>query len=162
MKTIKIRLNPSSVGNAIKELDGYSDEIERKCDELARRLAEFGLQIASADYSACAYQGNKDVSVDIEDIPNGYRVIASGQAVLFLEFGAGITFSSVQHPLNAEFGMGPGTYPGVGHWDDPKGWWIPKDYGGGHTYGNPPAMAMYNAAQEIRRNVQHIAEEVFA
>lgn len=84
--------------------------------------------------------------------------------MLFIEFGSGDTYGH-GHPQNAEFGMGPGTYSegpnGKGHWKDPNGWWIPKSAGGGHTYGNPPAMVMYRTARELEREIQTIAEEVF-
>ena len=55
--------------------------------------------------------------------------------------------------------MGPGTYPdGKGHWDDPNGWWFGD---GEHTFGNPPAQAMYDAKQEIINAIEQVANEVF-
>ena len=81
--------------------------------------------------------------------------------MLFVEFGSGIKYGS-GHPENAEYGMGPGTYPnGKGHWDDPHGWYLPKDKGGGHTYGNPPTMAMYDARKTIEQDLVRIVREVF-
>ena len=53
--------------------------------------------------------------------------------------------------------MGPGTYPeGKGHWNDPKGWWLPKEKGGEHTYGNPPAAPMYDAVKTIEQKLLQI------
>ena len=89
---------------------------------------------------------------------NGYTVRASGEDVLFIEFGAGARYG-YGHPEAAENGMGPGTYPGKGHWDDPNGWTIPN---GQHTYGNRPGMPMYNAVKTIEQQIEQIVREVFA
>ena len=55
--------------------------------------------------------------------------------------------------------MGPGTYPGKGNWDNEKGWWFGH---GKHSYGNPPAMAMYEAVQTMTEELTRIAREVFS
>jgi hypothetical protein len=85
-------------------------------------------------------------------------IYAEGESVAFIEFGSGDKYGH-GHPQAGELGMGPGTYPeGKGHWDDPRGWW----YGHGkHTYGNPPAMAMYQAVQAMTEQITMIAREVF-
>jgi hypothetical protein len=86
-------------------------------------------------------------------------IYAEGESVAFVEFGSGIKYG-YGHPQAGEFGVGPGTYPdGKGHWDDPKGWW----YGHGqHSYGNPPAMAMYRAVEQMTEDITRIAREVFS
>ena len=77
----------------------------------------------------------------------------------FIEFGSGAKYG-YGHPQAGKLGVGPGTYPdGKGNWDNPKGWW----YGNSeHTFGNPPAMAMYGAVQAITEQVTMIAKEVFS
>jgi len=163
MKTIKISLSAKSVDNAIKELKAYKADLRRKCMELCERLAAIGATKASIDYSRATYTGPKDIAVSVEPTDNGYKIVASGGAVLFVEFGAGVKYGD-GHPLNDEFGYGPGTYPippGKGHWDDPRGWWLPKAKGGGHTFGNPPSMTMYQTGRDLRKEVKRVAEEVF-
>ena len=158
---IQISLSGASIDAAIKQLEAYKSTIKEKENELARRLANVGLQKATVLYSSAQYDGQKDFSVTIEPIDNGYAVVASGETVAFLEFGAGATYG-YGHPQAGQFGMGPGTYPSdKGHWDNPKGWWIPKEHGGGHTYGNAPSMAMYEAAKAIHDAVKQVAQEVF-
>ena len=160
-KTIKVNvLDPASIQSAIRELDEYKKWIERKTDELVRRLADMGAVNVSLGFSRAIYTGDKNVNVTVEQRgPNSYAIVASGQSILFIEFGSGITYG-YGHPQAGEFGYGPGTYPSdKGHWDDPHGWWIP---GGQHTYGNPPAMAMYNTAKELRARLAEIAKEVFS
>lgn len=134
---------------------------EEKARELAERLAALGATVASIRFSRAVYTGQKDVDVTVEELPNGYKVKADGESVLFIEFGSGVTYG-YGHPEAGEFGMGPGTYPdGKGHWDDPKGWYLPKSAGGGHTFGNPPAMPMYEARKAIEQELPRIVKEVF-
>lgn len=160
-KTINIELSEQSIDNAIKELRRYSEWMARKEEELRSRLAMLGATVASIRFSRAIYNGDNDVTVDVED--NGHVAVikASGEAVAFIEFGSGIKHG-YGHPQAGEFGFGPGTWSdgdeGKGHWDNEHGWW----YGSGqHSYGNPPAMAMYSAVQEITENVTRIAQEVF-
>lgn len=157
-------LNTRDVTAGMKELRAYPNRLERKCRTLCERLAMLGATRASLDLSHVPYTGSGDFNVRVERRDGGYAVIADGAEVLFLEFGAGIKMG-YGHPQDAQFGMGPGTYPippGKGHWDDENGWWLPKEKGGGHTYGNPPGMGMYNASQDMRRELERIAREVFA
>lgn len=157
---IRIAFDRTSLENAAQQLEAAAAELDRKMKEVCVRLAEKGAARAEFDYAAVplALERN-DVVVTTEETAKGAKIIASGETVLFLEFGAGARVG-YGHPDPRNYG--PGTYPGKGHWDDPKGWWIPKEHGGGHTYGNPPMMGMYNATQEIRAKAQEVADEVFA
>lgn len=158
---ISMSLSPSSIDAAIKQIEAYKNSLQRKCDVLAERLASMGAVIVSLQYARTPYTGNADYDITVDQRgPGKYAVIASGETVLILEFGAGMTYG-YGHPQAGEFGFGPGTYPGQTHAFDPHGWWIPKSAGGGHTYGNPPARAMYNAAKDIRSEIERIAQEVF-
>ena len=165
MRTIKVDLDASSVSAAIDQLNDYANSLQSKATELCQRLAEIGAVKVSLGFSRAAYTGPKDISVTAEPYKNGYVIIASGETVAFVEFGAGATYG-YGHPKAAEMGMGPGTYPPTNpkhpHWNDPSGWYLPKDKGGGHTYGNPPAMPMYETAQELAGQITRIAREVFS
>ncbi len=158
MKKIEIELNATSINRAIKQIRKLDAEWDRKIDTLIQRLADLGATKATLGFSRAVYTGDNDVSVSVDPIENGYVIRASGEAVLFIEFGSGVTYG-YGHPKPMQYG--PGTYPGKGHWDDPNGWYLPKDKGGGHTYGNPPAAAMYNAGKSIEQEVLRIAREVF-
>lgn len=161
-KTIQMQLSEESIAAALRSVKDYQKSLVRKIDELCLRLAELGATKVSLGYARAVYNGRKEISVSVERIPDGYAIVANGESVLFVEFGAGATYG-YGHPQASEFGMGPGTYPdGKGHWDDPNGWWIPREAGGGHTYGNPPNPVMYETAKELRGKVLQIAREVFA
>ena len=155
--------DPASVDSAVSEIQehlrGYSDKIQRKTRELAERLADIGAFNAHITYANAYYDGHRDVNVTVEQRgENTFAIVASGQTVLFIEFGAGVTYG-YGHPNPMEYG--PGTYPGNGHWNDPEGWYIPGP-GHIHTYGNPPSMAMYRTGQDLRRDLEQIAREVFS
>lgn len=161
MKTITMNLSAASIDSAIKQLKEYKTELRKKAQKICEKLAVSGAVNVSLGYATAIYTGSKDYSVTVEEIRDGYRILADGETALILEFGAGVTYG-YGHPQADEFGMGPGTYPdGKGHWNDPAGWWIPKEHGGGHTYGNPPTMAMYETAKELRDRVLDVAREVF-
>lgn len=160
-KKIVVPLSESGIQKIQDELMVYRKWQEEKARELAERLAALGATVASIRFSRAVYTGKKDVEVTVEELPNGYKVKADGESVLFIEFGSGVTYG-YGHPEAGEFGMGPGTYPdGKGHWNDPKGWYLPKSAGGGHTFGNPPAMPMYEARKAIEQELPRIVKEVF-
>mgnify|MGYP004644305361 CR=1 FL=1 len=161
MKKVTVDLSTSGIERLQKAVREYKQWQKEKTDELTRRLAMLGATTASLRFSRAIYTGPKDAVITVEEIDNGYVVKAEGECVLFVEFGSGIKYGS-GHPENAEYGMGPGTYPnGKGHWGDPHGWYLPKDKGGGHTYGNPPTMAMYDARKTIEQDLVRIVREVF-
>jgi hypothetical protein len=136
----------------------YKRWVLEKEKELRTRLAALGATVASIQFSRAIYNGSNDVSVRVDDTGSVAVIYAEGESVAFIEFGAGIRYG-YGHPQAGEHGMGPGTYPGKGHWDNEKGWW----YGHGqHSYGNPPAMAMYDAVQKMTEELTRIAREVFS
>ena len=158
MKKITVPLSTAGIERLQKELSDYRQWQKQKAKELAERCAMLGASVASLEFSRAIYTGTKDATVKVAKKGNGYIVKADGKSVLFIEFGSGITYG-YGHPENGTYGMGPGTYPdGKGHWNDPKGWYIP---GGQHTYGNPPAMPMYTARKTIEEELPRIVKEVF-
>ena len=156
-KTIQLQLSDESIKHGIRELREYKRWVEDKETELRMRLAQLGATVASIQFSRAIYNGSKDVTVRVDATGSVAVIYAEGESVAFIEFGSGIKYG-YGHPQAGEHGVGPGTYPGKGHWDNPKGWW----YGHGkHSYGNPPAMAMYDAVQTMTEELTRIAREVF-
>lgn len=160
-KTIEFNLSKDSIGNAIKELKEYKKWVLKKETELRTRLAEIGADKAKIIFSGAAYDGNNDISVTFSDNGQVATITASGKALLFIEFGSGLI--GYGHPDPGEYG--PGTWSdnpdkgGKGHWDNPDGWYYKH---GEKSKGNPPAMGMYQAVNEIAENITRIAREVFA
>lgn len=160
-KKIKIGLSVREIEQLEKSVQEHKKWLQNRSKVLLERLAQLGATNISLRFSRAVYSGKKDFSVSVKPFKNGYKVIVDGESVLFIEFGSGITYGS-GHPEASEHGMGPGTYPdGKGHWNDLNGWYIPKEKGGGHTYGNPPAMAVYQTVKDLERELPNIVKEVF-
>lgn len=158
---MKITSNAKTV---ISQLRQYKSGLNTKIHILIERLGNIGVNTANLKYSTAAYDGDKDVEVTAEWIGNTtLRVIASGETVLFIEFGSGL--GGYGHPQAKEFGYGPGTYSdneavgGKHHWADPKGWYYEH---GKKSHGNPPSRAMYDAGKEMRMRIIQTAQEVFS
>jgi hypothetical protein len=160
-KRINVHLTNESISDAVKELRVYAAWVEQKEAELRLRLAQLGATVASIQFSRAIYNGTNDVTVRVDDTGSVAVIYAEGESVAFIEFGSGAKYG-YGHPQAGEFGVGPGTWSdgpdGKGHWDDEKGWWFGS---GQHSYGNPPAMAMYKAVQEMTEQITTIAREVF-
>ena len=157
-----------SIDDIIKGLESYKRSLKVKADALVKALADAGCEAVSITYGSWPYKGPRDAEVTVEQRgPAKYAIVASGETVLILEFGAGVSYSAQQHPLAGSFEggpYGPGTYPGQVHAMDTWGWYLPKSAAGKsgvHTYGNPPSMAMYNTGKSLREVIQKAAKEVF-
>lgn len=159
--TIHVELNPASIDAAIKKLEDYRQDLDRKAGLLCERLADMGAMYAEWNFSGVLYAGDIDYSITVNRIDDmHYSVLANGQSVLFMEFGAGVKHG-YGHPMADQFGMGPGTYPGQKHAFDPNGWWFNQGGNKIHTYGNAPGMPMYNAAKDLEKEITKVAQEVF-
>lgn len=152
-------LSDKSIESAIREVKRYKEWVLEKEKELRTRLAARGANVASIQFASAMYDGTNDVKVRVDDTGSVAVIYAEGKAVAFIEFGSGAAMG-YGHPMAGQHGMGPGTYPdGKGHWDDPKGWFYKH---GKRSYGNPPAMAMYDAVQVMVEEITKIATEVFS
>jgi hypothetical protein len=151
-------LSKENIDTAIKEVQQYKQWLLEKENELRVRLASLGATVASIQFSRAIYSGVNDVSVRVDNTGSVAVIYAEGESVGFIEFGSGDRYGH-RHPQAGEFGVGPGTYPeGKGNWNKPKGWWFGESQ---HTYGNPPAMAMYRAVQAMEEQITMIVREVF-
>ena len=161
-KVIKMDLSVSSIDNAIKELKAFRDSIERKKDKLLEELASIGVKEASVRFTTAMYDGVNDSSVTLETTSDGYAIVAEGRAVAFIEFGAGVYHNTGDPYPNprpegivgiGEYGKGYGKRQAWGYKDDSGELVI--------THGNPAAMPMWYASEEMRSKIQKIAQGVF-
>ena len=82
-KTIHIDIfDPASIDAAVREIREYSAWVQRKTEELAKRLAEFGLRRVQVGYAAALYDRDKtqrDVVLTVEERGKGqYAIVAYG------------------------------------------------------------------------------------
>lgn len=162
-KVVTVSLNSRSISNAIRELQAYKAWVERKTQELTRRLAELGAQEAKVRFAGAEYDGDNDAVVSVEATDGGYKIVATGGSVFFIEFGAGVFYNGSEpypEPRPAgvvgigEYGQGKGKRKAWGFYDDRGNVVI--------THGTPAAMPMLNARRAMQQEVQRIAREVFA
>lgn len=162
---IKVKTN---IDKVISQVEAYQNSIASRLSALLERLALIGATEARVRFSSAMYAGRNDVEINVVPVSDkSWKIVASGEAVLFIEFGTGI--ANPEHPQSGEFGFSHGTY-GQGKGMNPKGWVYVGEQGNAgqmvregvyRTRGNPPARAMYNSAKEIQSEIVRIATEVF-
>lgn len=109
-ETITVSLNPSGIQKLIDALKAKKKWLEEKTEELVKELAEIGVQTASVKFADAIYDGTNDVTVEKEQDGSLSAIVrASGDTVLFIEFGTGITYPD-NHPEASALGMTRGSY----------------------------------------------------
>ncbi len=160
---IKCDLSEQSIDRAISELKRYKQEFLKREKQLLEGLAKIGLKEASVRFTTAMYDGTNDVSVRLDETNNGYAIVADGQAVAFIEFGAGVYHNPSEPYPNprpsgivgiGEYGKGHGKQKAWGYKDENDELVI--------TRGNPAAMPMWYASEEIKNSVMEVVREVFS
>lgn len=170
-KTIKIKLSVRSINAAIKEVEAYRNKLESIRETICRNLAQIGMQEASVRFESAHYDGVNDSSVVIEPMDNGYKVVAHGNSIAFIEFGAGVHYNAgSSYPLPKPSGI-----VGIGEYGKKQGkkdeWRYKGDPGTNgtpssdgrtiKTHGNPAQMPMYHALMAMQNEVERIVREAF-
>ena len=159
---IKCTLDKQSIDQAIKQLKEYKRKFLEREKRLIEGLAEIGLKEASVRFTTAMYDGTNDVSVKLDETKNGYVIVAEGKAVAFIEFGAGVYHNTAEPYPNPR----PEGIVGIGEYGKGKG----KQRAWGYknendevviTHGNPAAMPMWYASEEIKNSVLKVVREVF-
>ena len=173
MKTVKVPLSQRGIDTLLREIESYTVWLKERSQVLLDRLAQAGVEVASARFAKAAYDGTNDASVSLETRGDGVRaVVAVGASVLFIEFGTGVTYPD-NHPQAAELGMKRGEY-GKGHgkqsswgyYGDPGTNGVVKMKKDGSTvvitHGNPANMPMYETVKELEAMLPDLVKEVFS
>lgn len=148
-----MQITVTGVNNILKRIDGLL-KIEEKCAELARRLCEIGEPIIRQVH------GNH-ASVWSEPTENGYKIVAEGEDVLFIEFGAGNAAGStagLYDAVPAEVRPGSWSETHAKQYVMYGNWWF-----GGQAYVEVvPTPAFYYAYEYMAQNLPQLAKEVFS
>ena len=170
-RVITVELDPDMLEETIRELEGYEREVLVKEQTLLAKLSAIGLQEAKVRFTNAVYDGVNDVDVEEVKIYEGYKIVANGEAVAFIEFGSGVTYngSSSYAPLEKPVGI-----VGIGEYGQGKGkrraWYYKGEPGTNgeinekgyvKTRGNPAAMSMWHSSEEMRKALLQVAKEVF-
>ena len=172
-KTISMNcLSQSSIQNAIKQLREYRDSLTYKCQMVAQKLAEKGVEIARvqiADLDAVfTSELLSSIHSEYEGITKGggvWAVVAGTDHALMVEFGTGIV--GKQSPY-------PGKLPDGVTWNYASGKTIrqlaygryvlfyPSDDGNWYfTEGMPSRPFMYYTSLQLMKIVEKTVKEVF-
>ena len=158
-RKVIVEMDPGSIRNAVKILESYKKFADKKSEELMTRLAAIGLQTARVHFELGAADGNNAPDVFVLPIENGFKIIAQGKDVYFIEFGAGNAAGNHPDSATAPVDTFPGSFSAKNTQEYVK-------YGSWHHKKKKyteiqPQMPMYYAARDIERNVEKIAKEVF-
>lgn len=173
-KVISIDLTEKSIDNAIREIEKYKADFQKKVDEFRVRLGEEIKTLAQQGFNASGVDdllkgGTRpaEVTVDVSDNGNTTIVIADGEDAVWCEFGAGVYYNgsvgSSPNPKGSELGLTIGSF-GDGHGKQ-QVWGFYETPGDPTTlqltHGTAATMPMYNAVQTVVKQALSIAREVF-
>lgn len=172
MRTIDINvLDQSSIQDAVNLIERYEKELPKKAESFISSLAYEASVIAQNNFNTALYAGTNDVLVEFERLSGSeYRVEASGEATLFIEYGTGVSYpenaaeiaETIGHIYShGEYGFGFGKQASWTYRGEPGN--IGESLGNGRvkTAGNPANSSLYNAKKDVARKAKLIAEEVF-
>ena len=171
MKTISVKLDPQSVADAIKELEEYKKEVERRSKLLVQTLTVLGVEIVRVKIVGMGvyYSGELLSGVDgyFSPILNAGFVKVSSDHVAFVEFGTGVVGQASPHTNGEYLSKAAWSYASGAKIfttkDGRVGWIYPTDDGGFRfTEGMQSRPFMYETALELQREFPRIARAVFS
>lgn len=143
----------TGIEHALQTVQKYSD-LDRKVKEIADRLCKIGEPIIRQVH------GNH-ATISTEQTENGYKITASGEDILFIEFGAGAAAGSE----NSNYDRVPKSAR-PGSWSEKHaqmysryGFWV---FAGQIYHEVQPTPAFYYAYEYMVQNLPLIAREVFS
>lgn len=172
---VKMGLSQKSIQKAIKQIEKYKSDINRKCEEYVDRLAKIGEQVAIQAINESPIGNQITLSIDREPSKMGCKavLIATGKVhvvkdrdpfytVLAVEFGAGIHYNPEPNPKANDMGYGVGTYPGQIHAFEDGWYYLGEDNKWHYSKGIKSTMPIYKASMEIISQYEKIFKEVFS
>ena len=165
-------LSKSSIENAIKQLRAYQNDLTYKCQLLAEKLAENGVEIARvqiADLDAIfTSELLSSIHAEYKGSTKGgsvWSVVAGTDHAMFVEFGTGIVGKQSPYPGELPDGVSWEYASGktIRQLADGRYGWFYKDDDGQwrFTEGLPSRPFMYYTSIRLRDIVVKTAKEVF-
>lgn len=172
MKTISFTLDEAGLDKAIKELRAYKQDLERKCNVLKDRVAEYLKQQAQAGFDAAIVDDltpasggpiSASVSVEVQPGDDVTLVIANGEDAVWVEFGAGVFHNGPAGTSPNPYGAGLGYTIGSMGPNGKRNIWAYRGSDGElvFTHGTPAAMPLAKAVMSLDKDLEGIVREVF-
>ena len=170
--------NRGSLRNAVNKIDKYTDGLPQKLFELCDKLTGLGMEAAKVTYQMYgetvydllipqeqfAQLGGVYLYVKgkIQDTFIDFALTATGENLLFIEFGAGVFFNSG----GGKWAERPPGIANIGEYGKKRGrqrkWYFTDENGKSQaTRGTPEQPGMFMASQEMRRKIEQVVKEVF-
>lgn len=146
---------------ARNKIVAYKDELNAKTEELVKRLAERGVELAQARVPTDTGELKNSIHVEIVQISETksiYAYMTQSDHAMYVEFGTGeIGRGTYPYPIN---------YPWEYYTDTPfkdevngqKGWWVSNTW---FCTGRVAVPYMAESAEKLRNEIVDIAKEVF-
>lgn len=165
-KVIKVKLEPHSIANAIKEIEKHKADLERRVRLLLKRLTDEGVKIAKAKVVEHGIIHDTNLTNSINGFVMGDTgfIRVDDEYAVFFEFGTGPKGASSPHPLGGSYKTeGWYTQADGKPMDELYGW---KPLGDGEnvyffTEGQKAKPFMYETALQLRDEFPAILKEVF-
>ena len=170
-KVISFGLSTTEINRAIREVEKFKKEFEKKVETYRDRVAEAIAANAEINFASSSMDDvikgdtrKPNVTVSVSKRGDIAVVVADGEDAVWVEFGAGVYHNgspgSSPHPNGSELGFTIGSY-GKGY--GKANAWGYYDFNGELiiTRGTPASMPMYNAVQQVSKEAISIAKEVF-
>lgn len=165
-------LSQSSIQDAIKQLKNYQNSLTYKCQMVAEKLSEKGVEIARVQVAGLDAIFTSELISSIhaeykgsQDSGGIWAVVAGTDHAMFVEFGTGIVGKQSPYPGGLPDGvtwnyasgktirqLADGRY-GWFYQDDNGQWWF--------TEGMPSRPFMYYTSLELKKLVVKTVKEVF-
>lgn len=172
-----MKLEINGLAETINELKRYKMLYGIRKKNIMTRLIMLGISQARFYLLNADYDGVNDIEIEEPEWSNNGDTVtfsAHGQALFFIEFGAGI-YNLETHPraedfdaIRGEYGKGKGMFE-KWYFTSPlnvvgseRGSIIAKNRKGEYvieTWGNNPARGMYEAGKQMRESINQIARE---
>lgn len=175
-KVIKVQLSEAGIDKAIKELETYRKDFEKKVELFRQKIAEYIASQAQTGYDGSVVDNivkidgqsthttvGASVNVTVEQNGDVTAVIANGEDAVWVEFGTGVYYNgsagSSPNPHGAELGFTIGSY-GKGLGRRPA-WGYKEDGLVFITRGAEATMPLTRATTDALNNIISIARSVF-
>lgn len=157
---MKISCTLDGIDDALKEIKDYQKNFEKKHTDFLEHLADVGVKAAQDTY------GGRGLSITVtkEKTNRGYKILAEGRGVCFVEFGTGVRAdaSNLDKYYGMTFRVEPGSWSegefGKHEWSkwidsggNPADWW----------YNRTAKPGMFQAYQAIVAAIEKEAKEAF-
>ena len=155
-KVKKVNLDVNELSSLIKSLRTLSTDLNDLPKKITKEIADIGQDFLEDQYANTRTDHTIDIdtiSTEVVEKSNGYQIVASGEELLYAEFGTGEEGADDGHPWKYDFPLNPynsGPYVSTHINKNGRHYWI---YNGTYSEGNPSGKQMFNTSKYLKDNV---------